>query len=245
MYEQLKKIVKSIVPKSMIRKNERLLRSAVALSYIGSSYECNICNFQMSKFITLENGNKLCPKCGSLPRTRRLWSLIEKEIEGKEILHFSPSKSMTTRIKKANVKKYVTTDYEDEFEADEKYDIQEIDLPNSSFDIILCYHVLEHIPDDRKAMGELYRILRPDGICYLQTPFKDGEIYEDDNITTPEKRLEHFGQDDHLRVYSPIGLKLRLEKVGFEVEIVNYKTELDNRMGLNQEETILKAKKSK
>ncbi len=243
MYESIKKLVKSIVPVSFIRKNDRLLRKVVSLSYRGDTYECNVCGFTMSKFIVLNNGNKLCPKCGSLPRTRQLWQLIEPEVTGKDILHFSPSKSMSDSIASRNPKSYVTTDYEDEFEADKRHDIQAIDEPDNSFNIILCYHVLEHIPDDRKAMSELYRVLKPGGICYIQTPFKDGEIYEDSSITTPEGRLEHFGQDDHLRIYSAKGLKSRLVEAGFSVEVNEFIQPADNRIGLKEVEIVLIAKK--
>jgi len=197
----------------------------------------------MSKFIVLSNGNRLCPKCGSLPRTRRLWQLIESEVEGKDILQFSPSKSLSGRIAEANPKSYVTTDYEDEFEADKRHDIQAIDEPDNSFDIVICYHVLEHIPDDRKAISELHRILKQGGVCYIQTPFKDGDIYEDNSITTPEGRLEHFGQNDHLRIYSAEGLKSRLEKAGFTVEVREF-TETDgNRLGLKDNEIVILARK--
>ena len=131
----------------------------------------------------------------------------------------------------------------DEFEADEKYDIQAIDVADNSFDMVLCYHVLEHIPDDRKAMSELYRVLKPEGICYIQTPFNDGEIYEDKSIITPEGRLEHFGQDDHLRIYSATGLKSRLEQVGFEVEIMIFGIDKANRNGFKEDEIVLVCKK--
>jgi len=197
----------------------------------------------MTKFIVLSNGNKLCPKCGSLPRTRRLWQLIEPTIAGKDILQFSPSKSLSDRIANSNPKSYVTTDYEDEFEADKKHDIQAIDELDNSFDIVICYHVLEHIPDDRKAMSELYRILRPNGSCYIQTPFKDGDIYEDNNINTPEGRLAHFGQEDHLRIYSVAGLKSRLEENGFKVEVKECLETEDNRLGQRETEIILIATK--
>lgn len=243
MYEFIKKLVKSIVPTSFIRKNDKLLRRFVSLSYRGNAYECNICNFTMTKFIVLSNGNKLCPKCGSLPRTRRLWQLIEPTIAGKDILQFSPSKSLSDRIANSNPKSYVTTDYEDEFEADKKHDIQAIDELDNSFDIVICYHVLEHIPDDRKAMSELYRILRPNGSCYIQTPFKDGDIYEDNNINTPEGRLAHFGQEDHLRIYSVAGLKSRLEENGFKVEVKECLETEDNRLGQRETEIILIATK--
>lgn len=241
MYEFIKKLVKSIVPTSFIRKNDKLLRLFVSLSYRGNAYECNICNFTMNKFIVLSNGNKLCPKCGSLPRTRRLWQIIEQEVSGKDILHFSPSKSMRNKIANSNPKNYITTDYEDEFEADKKHDIQAIDEPDSSFDIVICYHVLEHIPDDKKAMGELYRVLKLGGKCYIQTPYKEGEIYENPEITTPEGRLEHFGQSDHLRIYSVPGLKSRLEEVGFRVNVLDFEVLMENRFGLNSSETILEA----
>lgn len=242
MYETLKKILKKIVPESIIRKNEKLLRKFVALTRKGNNYECNICKFQMSHFIILENGNQLCPKCGSLPRTRRLWQILEPNIEGKEILHFSPSTALSTKIEETKTKNYVTTDYEDEFVADEKYDIQDIAVADNSFDIVICFHVLEHIPDDKKAMGEIKRVLKPGGVCYIQTPFKKGDIYEDDRINTPEARLKHFGQADHLRVYSAIGLKSRLQEAGFGVKIKKFSEIKDNRFGFKESEIILIAK---
>lgn len=243
MYESIKKLVKGIVPVSFIRKNDKLLRKVVSLSYRGDAYKCNVCDFTMSKFIVLSNGNKLCPKCGSLPRTRRLWQLLESEVEGKDILHFSPSRSMRDKIASSNPKSYITTDYEDEFQADKRHDIQAIDEPDNRFDIILCYHILEHIPDDRKAMSELKRVMKVGGICYIQTPFIEGEIYEDSSITTPEGKLEHFGQDDHLRIYSVDGLKQRLEEVGFTVGINEFAEPTDNRLGLKDSEIVIVAKK--
>lgn len=243
MYESIKKLAKSIVPTSFIRKNDKLLRRVVSLSYRGDKHECNICGFTMSKFIVLSNGNRLCPRCGSLPRTRRLWQQLEPTIAGKDILQFSPSKSLSDRIAEGNPKSYVTTDYEDEFEADKRHDIQAIDEPDNSFDIVICYHVLEHIPDDRKAMSELHRILKQGGVCYIQTPFKDGDIYEDNSITTPEGRLEHFGQNDHLRIYSAEGLKSRLEEAGFVAELREFTETAGNRLGLKESEIVILARK--
>ena len=242
MYSKLKNIAKSIIPKSLIRKNEKLIRGIVSLAYRGSEFHCNICDTNLRKFITLENGNRLCPRCGSLPRTRRLWELIKSDLEGKTVLHFSPSPSLKQKIINSGVKKYITTDYEDEFLADEQYDIQNITLEDNSVDRIICYHILEHIPDDKKAMKELYRILKKDGLCYIQTPFKEGEIYENASITTPEGRLEHFGQDDHLRVYSVSGLKHRLEEAGFDVEVKIFGNK-NNLNGFEERETVILAKK--
>lgn len=242
MYSRLKNIAKSIIPKSLIRKNEKLIRGVVSLAYRGSEYYCNICDTNLRKFVTLENGNRLCPNCGSLPRTRRLWELIRSDLEGKTLLHFSPSSSMKQNIAKSDVKKYITTDYEDEFQAEEQYDIQNIELDDNSVDRIICFHILEHIPDDKKAMKELYRILKKEGLCYIQTPFKEGEIYENESITTPEGRLEHFGQEDHLRIYSVTGLKQRLEEAGFGVEVKIFEND-NNVNGFEKQEIVLLAKK--
>ncbi len=242
MYKKIKNIAKSIIPESIIQNNEKLIRGLVSLPYRGSRYECNLCEIKLRKFITLDNGNRLCPNCGSLPRTRRLWDLIKLDLVGKTVLHFSPSNSLKQRITKSNVKKYITTDYEGEFQADEQYDIQAIDLPDETLDIVLCYHILEHIPNDRMAMKELHRVLKYGGVCYIQTPFKDGKIYEDTSIISPEDRLEHFGQEDHLRIYSVEGLKSRLEESGFAVEVLTF-ADANSSYGFEMNETVIRAKK--
>lgn len=243
MYEALKKIGYNFIPKKFIKKNEAFFRKIISIKYIGNNYQCNICGFNMSHFVIQNDGKKICPKCGSLSRNRRLWELIKTEVENKSILHFSPPKSISNRIKQLPHTKYITTDFEKVFDAIKNYDIENIDEKNNSFDLIICYHVLEHINKDTKAMSELYRILKPNGECYIQTPFKEGEIFEDSSIKSPEARLKHFGQEDHLRIYSVKGLKNRLENAKFIVEVKNFKEESDNKFGFNEDETILIAKK--
>lgn len=228
------------MPASWLRRNEAFLRALVAWRYQGDRFECNICGFQLDRFIYLKNGERLCPNCGSLPRTRRLWSLIRGQVEGQKVLHFSPPSSLRRRIEQVEQVNYITSDYEDEFEADRRYDITDIAEADNTYDLILCYHVLEHIPEDQRAMQELYRILKKGGTCYIQTPFKEGAIYENPEITTPEERLKHFGQEDHVRVYSVEGLKSRLEKVGFQVDVKHFEESSENRMGYKEQETVLK-----
>lgn len=247
MYEKLKSTAKALFPKSFLQKNESLFRSIIALKYKGDKHQCNICNFQLSAFVQLSNINeKLCPKCGCLPRTRRLFQLLETEIglNGKSILHFSPPKGFAQKIKASHPAQYTTTDYVDEFEADKQLDITNIAEPDNSFDLIICYHVLEHIEADEKAMAELFRILKPKGQVLLQTPFKSGDIYEDYNITSPEDRLKHFGQDDHVRIYSVEGLKGRLEKAGFNIDIRRFEEREDNKWGFKNGEVVLVCGKS-
>ena len=110
--------------------------------------------------------------------------------------------------------------------------------------MIICYHILEHIEEDITAMQELFRVLKPDGKVYLQTPFKDGMIYEDATITTKLQRLEAFGQDDHVRIYSVEGLKERLKQVGFKVSVNTFEPlQEDEYLGYRTPETVLIASK--
>ncbi len=243
MYEKIKKIAKTILPKSILEKNEETLRNLVALKYRGNTVFCNVCSSGLSSFIKLDNDELLCPKCGSLPRTRRLLELIEKEPNWstKSLLHFSPPKALRKKLKSLPLKAYVTTDYEGEFKADKKFNIQQIDEQDNTYDLIICYHVLEHIPNDRQAMKELFRVLKPQGKCFIQTPFKKGEIYEDETITTPEERTKHFGQHDHLRIYSVEGLSKRLKDAGFQVNVSTFPSY--HKFGYNQE-TVIEAIKS-
>ena len=140
--------------------------------------------------------------------------------------------------------KYIPTDFAEEFLSDHHYDITKIDLQDQSIDLIICYHILEHIDKDGRAISELYRILKMEGTCIIQTPFKDGDIYEDPLIQTAEERLKHFGQTDHVRIYSVHGLKNRLSLSGFQVEIREFIERADNNFGFKEKEYILLAKKS-
>ena len=170
-------------------------------------------------------------------------SLIEAEVDlpTKKLLHFSPPKGFRTKLKQLVIGDYITTDYEGEFDADKRLNIESISEPENQFDIIICYHVLEHIIKDEQAIVELNRILKPDGTCFIQTPFKEGDIYEDYSITSKEERLKHFGQDDHVRIYSIEGLKTRLENKGFIVEVLQFGKLDENRNGFSENETVIKA----
>jgi ubiquinone/menaquinone biosynthesis C-methylase UbiE len=88
-------------------------------------------------------------------------------------------------------------------DVDLRIDICNINLPDHSFDLVLCLHVLEHVPDDRKAMAELRRVLRPSGMAVIMVPLEEGldETYENPLIVSEADRLIHFGQEDHVRYY--------------------------------------------
>jgi SAM-dependent methyltransferase len=244
MYRFIKSILKKIVPQKLLFSAEPVLRKIYAVRYIGKKYGCNICKHSFSDFIHTDKEELLCPYCGSLARNRRLWELLDPVIKGR-VLDFSPSRSLYRILKKRKGIEYISTDFENEFIADKKYDITQLPETDESFDFIICYHILEHIEDDKRAMSELYRVLKKEGQIFIQTPFKEGEIYEDDAIKDRQQRNIHFGQEDHVRIYSSAGLKQRLEKIGFITSIEYFPpNENDKYLGLNSDEKILIAKKT-
>jgi len=243
MYNFIKSILKNIIPKEVLIKNEDHLRRLLKPLYAGSLYECGICKTKLKSFAKLENGDLLCPICGSLPRTRRLNLMLENEFlkSGAYFLDFSPSRMLYKKWKKRSDIHYFPTDFENEFLSDYQFDITAINSEENNFNLIVCYHILEHIIDDEKAISELYRVLKKGGSLLVQTPFKEGEIYEDFSKTTEAERLEYFGQKDHVRIYSVKGLEERLKKAGFKTAVRGF--EENQYLGLSQNEFVIVCKK--
>jgi len=131
-----------------------------------------------------------------------------------------------------------------------KMDITDIKLPNDQFDCILCYHVLEHIPDDEKAMRELFRILKPGGWALLQSPIDcdRGKTFEDSNVLSPEERKRVFGHPNHVRIYGR-DYKERLARAGFNIKPDDYVRRLQSdvikKYGLLEDEIIYFCTKTK
>lgn len=245
LYQTSKKLLRRWLPSSLFYRFELPLRKIYSLGFRGDNVLCNICHTGLSSFLQLETGDLLCPVCGSLPRHRRLWFLLQESSLTGKVLHFSPARPLLRLLKQWPSIDYWPSDYEPNPLVDLNLDITNITAEDARFSLIICYHVLEHIQDDHKAMSELYRVLHPKGRLIVQTPFKDGKTYEDFSIQTPADRLIHFGQEDHVRIYSLNGLKERLEKAGFMVEVLSFEEghEKNNKYGLSPAEKILVCKK--
>lgn len=243
MYRFLKSVAKHIIPQKALIANEERFRKLLIPFYRGRNHECNVCGTRLKKFAQLPNGDLICPVCGSISRARRLYTLLNEEFmkPGINVLDFSPFRILYKKWKKKTDINYFSTDFGTDFLADYKYDITNIDCKDENFDLIICYHILEHIIDDKLAMSELYRVLKKNGKVLIQTPFKEGEIYEDYSITTEEGRLEHFGQEDHVRIYSVSGLEKRLKSTGFEVEVRTFAG--DQFYGFSANEKVLVCRK--
>ncbi len=244
LYLNVKKTVSFVIPKKFLFKHEEKFRSLLYPFYKGSKHQCSICEKKLNTFSKTPTNDYLCPSCGSLQRNRRLWLLLKNEFIKKNstILDFSPSRCLYRKMKKISTVNYQSTDLSGDFIAENKFDITKITTEDDSYDLIICYHILEHIELDTLAMREMYRVLKLGGKILIQTPFKEGEIYENYRITSPKDRLNHFGQEDHVRIYSIGGLKKRLENTGFFIEI---RTNFDENdyFGLDSNETILIASK--
>jgi len=124
------------------------------------------------------------------------------------------------------------------------FDIQHMPFPNNTFDVVICNHVMEHVANDSMAMAEVHRILKPNGCALLQVPIAlalDRTI-EDPSATTDKERIERFGQEDHVRLYSRPDYIQRLESVGFSVHVECYPKALGSaktsRFGLVEEEEV-------
>jgi hypothetical protein len=209
-----------------------------------ATVECPYCGWRGTHF--LPGGaeirkNARCPRCGSLER-HRLYYLYLKQILPKDkplqVLHFAPEKIITGLFKSYKNINYLSTD-PGPLKAMEKIDITNIPYPENSFDVIFCSHVLEHIPDDKKAMLEIYRVLKPGGFSILQVPIKDvfngikiETTYEDPSVTDPVERKMVFGQEDHVRIYGR-DYEQRLANAGFQVKV-------DKFAGMLGEEKIKK-----
>jgi SAM-dependent methyltransferase len=135
------------------------------------------------------------------------------------MLHVAPDVSLHRRLRALSGVDYLSADL-DSTKADVQMDLTAIALPDDSFDLILASHVLEHIPDDVAAMGELRRVLRPGGVAILAVPYWGDTTREDLSITDPEERRRLYGQTDHVRMYGRDGVfEDRLRSVGFEVAV--------------------------
>jgi SAM-dependent methyltransferase len=180
--------------------------------------------FSIFQFETLNQLGYLCPHCGSSDRDRLyaiyLISKFPGEFKGQHFLDIAPSNSLRTFIRqKYSELEYRSADLERK-DVDDRVDITHMNIyQDGFFDFFICSHVLEHIQDDNKALQELYRVLNEQGRGILMVPIMLTleEDYENSEITDPGERWKHFGQDDHVRMYSKKGFLRKIKSAGFQV----------------------------
>ncbi|MCX6269990.1 MAG: class I SAM-dependent methyltransferase, partial [Bacteroidetes bacterium] len=256
---------------TIIKKPVRNIK--LIANQINSKRECYICHRRFNHFNKYQGGiknvplwlrkleivgsdpdNFKCPFCGSTDRERHLYMYFDKlnlweNLRDKSVLHFAPEIQLRKKIEQYAPAKYIKADLYPSDSTIQKMDTTNIPFNNESFDIVICNHVLEHIPDHMKALKEIFRILKPNGIAILQTPFSKllKKNIEDEAINTDELRLIFYGQTDHVRVFSEPQFIQSLVTAGFIVDVKKHQDFFNDdesySFGVNKIEDLIKVTK--
>lgn len=196
--------------------------------FLGFRYTCPCCGWRMRAFT---KGNSLlkkrplsyCPRCNSKARHRRIWLFLQEKTnlftDRLSLFEISPKYSFSRLLTQMANIRYVCADLYDRPHISFKTNLVATSLRSESFDAILCIHVLEEIMDDRRALAELFRILKPGGWAIISVPIGNDQLtYEDPTIIEPKERKRAFGEPDHVRIYG-FDLIDRLEACGFHVGV--------------------------
>lgn len=222
------------IPRPILIRLSYVVRPFMESFLKGSTYTDPIDGKSFKSFLPYGYGeqrhNVLSPSTLSLERHRLLWLYLTKETNfftaPLKVLHFAPEQAFYKRFRNLTHLDYTTTDLNSPL-ADVKADICNLPFEDNTYDVILCNHVLEHIPNDTQAMKELFRVMKPGGWGVFQIPqdLNRGQTFEDDTITDKKERAKIFGQYDHVRVYGRDYFD-KLRNIGFKVEEVDYTSNL-------------------
>lgn len=257
MNQTIKKGLRRLLPNKLLSylntSRAYLKTSRIVIRTFGAAYgtyprSCPICSYRghFMAFGFPVRLDSLCPSCDSLERHRlfKLWFDIHaEEMSKKRVLHFAPEGSISGFIHpKAGT--YTTADINPQA-ADIVLDLHSLDLPNQSYDVVICFHVLEHV-DDKRALTELFRITAAGGIVILMFPIIEGwdRTYENPSVQSPAERLLHFGQEDHVRYFGR-DVRTRIRAAGFSLEEFTAEEPLVHRYGLFRGEKVFVARKAK
>jgi predicted SAM-dependent methyltransferase len=228
------KFILNVLPRPLLIRFSYVVRPVLVFTLKGNKFTDPIDGKSFKSFLPYGYGkqrnNVLSPSTLSLERHRLLWLYLQNETDfftaQKKVLHFAPEQAFYKRFKKMQNLDYTTTDLNSPL-ADVKADICNLPFQDNTFDIIFCNHVLEHIPDDTKAMQELHRVLKIGGMGIFQIPqdLNRKKTFEDNSITDKKERAKIFGQYDHVRIYGRDYFD-KLRSVGFKVEEVDYTSNL-------------------
>ena len=182
---------------------------------------CNVCGYR-GRFRAAGKPRRIdarCPQCGSAERYRLLALWLDRHggfLREAHVLHFAPEAGLAAMLK-TRIGRYESADIAPG-RADRVLDIEAIAAPDASYDCVVCSHVLEHV-DDAKALGEIYRVLKPAGTALIMLPVIEGwaATYENPQVTSPEDRKRHYGQSDHVRYYGA-DVRMRMRAPGFRLE---------------------------
>jgi SAM-dependent methyltransferase len=266
----VRKIIHAVLPQTTRCKLRQLY-------YYGSAEKCPLCGANVRQYIGhgrsdldilqrrkvvggLRRENDQCPACRSADRTRLMMLYLRKAIDAAarkggevRVLHVAPELGLYMWFeRKGGLIRYTGTDLDAEryrhIRGFQKADITAMPFGDNTFDFVICSHVLEHIPDDRKAMQQILRVLKPGGEALLMVPLATDGLGTDEepSIHDPLEQERRFGQWDHVRLYSREDFQHRLAGCGFDVLPFNgYEDspEEAKALHLNPEETLVVSRK--
>lgn len=259
--------------KVFIKRPNRKIR--LLLNKTGNKHKCYICGNTFHYFSKYNGGSKNTPEfrkkldlvgsdidnfgckfCFANDRVRHLFLFFDKielfkKIPDFRILHFGPEPHLSKKISSLNPVEYIQADLYPRWEKSVKMDATNIPHQDNYFDLLICNHILEHIPDYKKAMQEIFRVIKPNGIAILQTPYSKllHNNFEDKNIKTDALRNYFHGENDHYRIFSERHFFSDLKKTGFNLEIVKNSTFFNEKesyyFGINPKEDLIQVIKPK
>ena len=231
------KILLNLIPRPWLISMSIFFRPIIKWYFKGTRFTDPIYGSSYRKFLPYGyqkiRENALCPGTLSLERHRLLWLYLERETNfidnAIKVLHVAPEQVFYQKFRTFSHWEYTTTDLHSPL-AEIKADLCELPFQDNYYDLILCNHVLEHIPEDQKAMQEMYRVLKPGGTLIAQVPLEENrtETFEDNSITDKATRTEIFGQYDHVRIYGT-DYYTRLESVGFDSHAIDFLKKLTSQ----------------
>jgi SAM-dependent methyltransferase len=239
----------------------------------GSKVQCYVCKNKMDHFTPFRRGridipeflwkldligsdvdNFWCVHCNAQDRERHLYMFFDRlgkwdKIKGANVLHFAPERHLSKSIQELGPAQYVMGDLYPADPKVQKIDVTDIPYPENHFNLVLCNHVLEHVPDYNKAMREIFRVLKPGGSAILQTPYSTvlKKNFEDDGINTDALRFYFYAQEDHVRLFSEEVFLRDLKGAGFELHIAKHQDFFDEDSaryyGVNPKEDLIRVTK--
>jgi predicted SAM-dependent methyltransferase len=225
--KRIKRAIRRAIP---YRQRASLKRLPGALRLVGPGVRCPCCGWRFRHFETHRGRpNSRCPRCHAAERHRLLALYLRNRTDlfrkPLDVLQFAPEEGIIQVLHRSKAR---TTSVDlDHPLAEHKMDIRALTFDEASFDLVLCSHVLEHVWEDREAMAELYRVVRPGGIVLVMTPWNEAAptTLEDPSVVDPAERTRLYGQANHVRYYGA-DLLDRLASVGFAVKVERFVREL-------------------
>ena len=149
-----------------------------------------------------------CPQCGCTDRDRHLWLFLHaagvlNAIAGARVLHLAPEAHLERLIEALAPARYLRGDLHPLRAGHSKLDAEQLPFADGEFDLIVCNHVLEHVADPQRALGEFHRCLVAGGLLIAQTPYSARlkATFELDGPVSPEFAHLFYGQHDHVRLF--------------------------------------------